>query len=140
MLRFQQIRDGGISMNGFGLRLENLREKHGYSKVQISYKLGFSQNVYGSYEREARRPTLETMIKLADIFQVSLDYLIRGNEYHPSNREILKELAAEVTMEKEAAYQSDETMLSEDLIQIMKAIKELNPKARKNLIEFLKSL
>lgn len=50
-------------MKGFGLRLENLREKHGYSKVEISSKLGFSANVYGSYEREARRPSLETVVK-----------------------------------------------------------------------------
>ncbi|WP_080873430.1 helix-turn-helix domain-containing protein [Oceanobacillus timonensis] len=127
-------------MKGFGMRLENLRDKHGYSKVEISYKLGFSQNVYGSYERETRRPTFETMIKLADIYGVSLDYLIRGDEYHPSDKETLKKLLAEVTKEKETEYQSEEPMISEDLIQMMKAMKELKPNARKNLIEFLKSL
>lgn len=68
-------------MQGFGLRLENLREKYGYSKRDVSLKLGFTPNVYGSYERETRRPTLETIIKLADIYSVSLDYLIRGTEY-----------------------------------------------------------
>jgi|SRR5690625_750702 len=65
----------------FGWRLENLREKTGYSKKEISLKLGFSANVYGSYEREERRPSLETIIKLAEIFDVSLDYLIRGEEH-----------------------------------------------------------
>ncbi|GGB48210.1 hypothetical protein GCM10011409_27200 [Lentibacillus populi] len=70
-------------MKDFGLRLENLREKHGYSKVDVSLKLGFTANVYGSYEREDRRPTLETIIKLADLYGVSLDYLIRGREYEP---------------------------------------------------------
>lgn len=68
-------------MDKFGLRLENLREQYGYTKKEVSFKLGFSANVYGSYEREERRPSFETLIKLADLYDVSLDYLIRGKEY-----------------------------------------------------------
>lgn len=68
-------------MQGFGLRLENLREQFGYSKRDVSLMLGFTPNVYGSYERETRSPALETIIKLADIYNVSLDYLIRGTGY-----------------------------------------------------------
>lgn len=70
----------GVIMNNFGLRLENLREKSGYSKKEMSLLLGFTPNVYGSYEREERRPSLETLVKLAGIFDVSLDYLITGEE------------------------------------------------------------
>lgn len=84
-------------MSGFGLRLENLREKNGYTKKDISLMLGFTANVYGSYEREERRPTLETIIMLANIFDVSLDYLIRGEEYKRTknlmpNEQKLKEI------------------------------------------------
>lgn len=68
-------------MEDFGLRLENLREKAGYTKKEMSELLGFTANVYGSYERGDRRPSLETVVKLADIFNVSLDYLLRGQEY-----------------------------------------------------------
>lgn len=71
-------------MQGLGLRLENLRDKFGYSKRDVSLMLGFTANVYGSYERETRSPALETIIKLADIYNVSLDYLIRGMEYQNS--------------------------------------------------------
>jgi len=70
----------------FGLRLENLREQYGYTKKEVSFKLGFSANVYGSYEREERRPSYETLIKLADLYNVSLDYLIRGEEYEKSTK------------------------------------------------------
>lgn len=82
-------------MKDFGLRLENLREKCGYMKYEVSEKLGFTANVYGSYEREERRPTMETLIQLADLYNVSLDYLIRGKEYtrdQNKNVEILQEL------------------------------------------------
>lgn len=77
---FSSIGRDGI-VNDFGRRLENLREKNGYTKKEISYKLGFTANVYGSYERGDRRPSLETIIKLAELYDVSLDYLIRGKEY-----------------------------------------------------------
>lgn len=71
-------------MKGFGLRLENLREQYGYTKKEVSIKLGFSPNVYGSYEREERRPSYETLIKLADLYNVSLDFLICGKEDNPT--------------------------------------------------------
>ncbi|MFS0645918.1 helix-turn-helix domain-containing protein [Siminovitchia sp. 179-K 8D1 HS] len=67
-------------VEGFGFRLENLREKFGYSKKEISMKLGFTPNVYGAYEREERRPNLETLVRIADLFDVSIDYLVRGKE------------------------------------------------------------
>lgn len=68
-------------VKGFGSRLENLREKFGYSKKDISMKLGFTANVYGAYEREERRPNLETLVSIADLFDVSIDYLVRGKDY-----------------------------------------------------------
>jgi len=73
-------------MESFGQRLENLRESLGYTKKDVSLKLDFTANVYGSYERGERRPSLETLIKLADMFETSLDYLIRGgHQSSPKN-------------------------------------------------------
>lgn len=73
-------------MENFGLRLEKLRDVHGYTKKEVSLKLGFSANVYGSYERGERRPSLETLVKLAELYDTSIDYLIRGKEYNSKNR------------------------------------------------------
>ena len=67
-------------MEGFGARLEGLRLKTGRTKKDISFMLGFSANVYGTYERGKRRPSLESIVKLADLFGVSLDYLMAGKE------------------------------------------------------------
>ncbi|MFD2627594.1 helix-turn-helix domain-containing protein [Oceanobacillus kapialis] len=67
-------------MEGLGLKLENLREKAGYTQKQMSYKLGYSENTFGKYERENMNPSLETLVKIADIFQVSLDSLLRDEE------------------------------------------------------------
>lgn len=100
-------------MNNFGLRLENLREKHGYSKVEMSEKLGFSKNVYGAYERGDRRPSLETLVKMADIFGGSVDYLIRGKEHPSRDGKTSDVLLAEVAQEKDGEYQSSGSPLSD---------------------------
>lgn len=68
-------------IDGFGLRLEGLREKAGYTKKEVSKKLNFSDNVYGEYERERAKPTFDTAVKLAALFNVSLDYLVYGEEF-----------------------------------------------------------
>ncbi|APC49604.1 hypothetical protein BME96_16015 [Virgibacillus halodenitrificans] len=71
-------------MKGLGQRLENLRERSDYKQKEISALLGFTTNVYGMYEREERAPSLDTLVELADFFHVSVDYLLRGKEYHSS--------------------------------------------------------
>lgn len=82
--------------NGLGWRLENLRDQAEYSQKEISSKLGFSQNTYGQYEREERTPSIDTLIELADLFNVSLDYLLRGKEFKdenaPINNPVIKEV------------------------------------------------
>lgn len=64
----------------FGLRLQNLCDKHNYDYKEVSKMLGYSDNTFGQYVRGERTPDFLTLIKIADIFQVSLDYLLRGEE------------------------------------------------------------
>ncbi|WP_430790576.1 helix-turn-helix domain-containing protein [Virgibacillus flavescens] len=71
-------------MNDLGRRLENLREKHGFYKKDVSSKLGFSENVYGSYERGERTPSIETVKELSILFETTTDYLITGKEHNTS--------------------------------------------------------
>lgn len=87
-------------MDSFGRRLENLRESHGYTKKEVSLKIGFTANVYGAYERGERRPTLETLIKLADMFDTNLDYLIRGKNVKPSESNSQFEVEIQHILEK----------------------------------------
>lgn len=80
-------------VNGLGLRLENLRDQAGYSQKEISSKLGFSNNTYGQYEREERTPSIGTLIELAEFYDVSLDYLLRGEEYKENEYNLTKDMA-----------------------------------------------
>ncbi len=60
----------------FALRLKKLREEKNLSLQSLGKELGISGVALGRYEREARVPTIETLILIADYFKVSADYLL----------------------------------------------------------------
>ncbi|MFC3040698.1 helix-turn-helix domain-containing protein [Virgibacillus xinjiangensis] len=64
----------------WGKRLEELRTERGWDKKEVSAMLGFTQNVYGQYERQYRTPPLETLMRIADLYGSSLDYIAYGEE------------------------------------------------------------
>ncbi|KJF45767.1 MULTISPECIES: helix-turn-helix domain-containing protein [Bacillus] len=75
-----------------GDRLRSLREKHNLTQEQIAKKIGISRGTYAHYEINKRRPDYETLIKITDIFNVSLDFLLTGKEFDNSNEDMWKEL------------------------------------------------
>lgn len=60
-------------------RLKELRKQNNQRQEDIAKFLNITQSTYGRYELELSEPTLETLIKLADYYRVSLDYLIGRN-------------------------------------------------------------
>ena len=65
----------------FRTRLKKLREEKSLTHKDIAVFLGVNYNTVGNYERGTRQPDLETTNKIADYFDVSVDYLIgRTNE------------------------------------------------------------
>ncbi len=62
------------------MRLKEIRERSGYSRKQVCEWLGCSIAAYTRYEQGTRNPSISTLIKLADVFGVSLDHLVgRGS-------------------------------------------------------------
>ena len=58
------------------MRLKELREAKGLSQRKLANELGMLHQTYSNYENEKREPNIATLIKLADYFDVSVDYLI----------------------------------------------------------------
>ena len=60
--------------------LINLRKNAGYSsQEEFAKSFGISKSTYSNYECGANEPSIETLIKLADFFGCSVDYLL-GHE------------------------------------------------------------
>ena len=56
--------------------LTELRLANGYTQLDVAAKLRVTYQSYQAYERGIAVPTLQNFIKLADLYDVSLDYLI----------------------------------------------------------------
>lgn len=62
-------------MYDFGELLKQLRLKRKYSQAQLASKLSKSKSSICKYESNQKTPTLETMINISRLFNVSLDTL-----------------------------------------------------------------
>ena len=62
-------------------RIRNLREDKDITQTQMAEYLYIKQRTYSKYERGTINIPVDTLIRLADYFDVSLDYLVgRTNE------------------------------------------------------------
>lgn len=57
-------------------RLRRLRERRRMNRKAMGECCGLSKNIIGMYERGEKEPSLKTLIKIADFFEVSTDYLL----------------------------------------------------------------
>ncbi|AAY52819.1 gp33 [Listeria phage A500] len=60
----------------FGNRLKQLRKNTNKTQEDISKILGISRGAYSHIENGRNEPDMETIVKLANIFEVSTDYLL----------------------------------------------------------------
>lgn len=66
-------------MKDFGSRLRKLRRDAEMSQAELAEQLGVVPSAVGKYERLADSyPSVEILLKIADYFNVSTDYLLRG--------------------------------------------------------------
>ena len=66
------------------LRIRDLREDRDMKQKEVAAYLMCDQSLYSKYEREERPLPLELACKLADLYHVSIDYLVcRTNEKQP---------------------------------------------------------
>ena len=57
-------------------KLIELRENNKKTQVEIATAINTHPVTYNNYERGKAKPSIETLIKLADYYNVSLDYLV----------------------------------------------------------------
>ncbi|EAC5167531.1 XRE family transcriptional regulator [Listeria monocytogenes] len=93
----------------FGNRLKQLRKNNNKTQEDISKILGISRGAYSHIENGRNEPDMETLVKLADIFEVSTDYLLGK-----SNNGLVDIIAAHI----------DSNATEEDIKEILAYIEE----------------
>jgi transcriptional regulator with XRE-family HTH domain len=59
----------------FAKRLKELREEHQLTQEQLADKIDTNKQTLSRYEKNQREPGINIVAKIADFFEVSIDYL-----------------------------------------------------------------
>jgi transcriptional regulator with XRE-family HTH domain len=62
------------------MNLKDIRVRKNLTQQAVAEYIGSSSVVYSRYERGTRQPSIETLLRLADLFDVTVDYLIGRRE------------------------------------------------------------
>ena len=57
-------------------RLRTLRKEKGYTQLQVAVYCDITEKAYQNYELMTREPKLEILMRIAEFYGVSLDYLV----------------------------------------------------------------
>lgn len=94
-------------MHTFGERLSYLRNKKEISQEELAKYLKIGKSTLGMYETNKREPGHETTARIAEYFEVSIDWLTTGREFKystlPSNQTefVLKEISEKYAIDLE---------------------------------------
>lgn len=68
------------------MRLKEIRKERGISQLKLALDLNTNQNTISRYETGEREPGIVELIKLADYFNVSVDYLLERTDNPKMNK------------------------------------------------------
>lgn len=75
----------------FGKRLVELRKAQNISQVELAQRLDIHKNVLGRYERDQAKPSIEVAARIAELLNISLDYLV-GHVDQEIDEQIIKKV------------------------------------------------
>lgn len=69
-----------MDKSSFAERISKLRISKGLSQQQLALLLGVKRSVVSYYESGDRLPSLDVLIEMSKVFNVSTDYLLKGKD------------------------------------------------------------
>ena len=67
-------------------RLKMLRKSHGYTQVSLQMQTGIEQALLSKFENGERTSPTETLVRLAEFYNVSIDYILCRTDNPEINR------------------------------------------------------
>lgn len=71
-------------------RIKQLREENNWTQLELSKKMNCAMSSIAMYENGTRKPSMEVLIKLSEIFDCSIDYILGKSDIR--NPEELKNI------------------------------------------------
>ena len=73
-----------MDYKAMGTRIRQLRKQNHMTQAALGEKVGMSTSFIGHIERGTRIASLETLVRLSDVLNVSLDVLVLGGDTRPA--------------------------------------------------------
>ncbi len=87
-------------------RLYEYRKAHGFSQEELAAKIGVSRQAISKWERSESSPDTDNLIALAQLYGVSLDTLLMGDEEPKKGSDITEGSSADTLSERESGTDS----------------------------------
>lgn len=79
-------------MLDIGSKIINLRKKLNISQSELAKRVGVSRTIIGNYERNENTPSVDILLKIANEFDVSVDFLIGEGQLSSYDKDVLKRI------------------------------------------------
>ncbi len=119
-----------------GKRIRELRNEKGLTLKELGNFLNLGESTMSMYENGKRNPDYNTLIKLADFFGVTIDFLLGRTDARTAPDKISH--ALEDDPELSAFW--DELSKRKDLQLLFKQTRDLSPKDIKQIIRIIKAI
>ncbi|WP_051585918.1 helix-turn-helix domain-containing protein [Caldanaerobius polysaccharolyticus] len=117
-----------------GQKLRRLREKKEWTQKHAAKVFGITNAALSNYERGERTPDPDMLKKFAEVYGVSIDFLVGKRE------NTIDEMLNENVIIKESELKYINYLIGEDAVNIIKDIGKLNAKEKELLHLFLLGL
>lgn len=105
----------------FAVRLKELRKQAHLTQVELAKRLGIGQSSYADWERGKKKPTQENLVKIAQVLNVSVDYLV-GNSEEKSDE--LDNIELLFCMNSKGLTDEEKAIFKKELIDFMEERKK----------------
>lgn len=105
-------------------RIKQLREENSWTQLELSQRMNCAMSSIAMYENGNRKPSLEVLIKLSEIFNCSIDYLMCKTDIRNYDKD---------EQEFRFAYHKEmEGLTDEEIADALRFYKEMKNKVNKN--------
>ena len=107
----------------FAERLKELRKQAHLTQVELSKRLGVGQSSYADWERGKKKPTQENLVKLSQVLNVTIDYLVGNSDEEITNNE-LENIEILFRKNSEDLTDAEKSLFRQELIAFMEERKK----------------
>ncbi|PRX18098.1 transcriptional regulator with XRE-family HTH domain [Orenia metallireducens] len=121
----------------FKKRIRQLRKEHKLTQQQLADKIGVGRATIAGYETKGKEPGYDTLKKLAEIFNVSTDYLLghTDNRQNPNDK-----IKSAISDDPELLEFWNELSQREDLQLLFKQTRDLPKEAIQDVINIIRRI